>query len=291
VGTDRDGGFVPDGTRELSASPGADGGGRGRPGRRPLGPRVLRDWERTVPVEQLVGERVLRAQVLERTGRVLTASDGEPVESRTTVTFAVGPPTGVRFVDAPTRARRDKPLTVRATSDLTAVGVKEVLLLPRQAGGRRAAEGGRPGPRPAVETTPGVWQAPIPFGESKGLTDIGVQFVPNAGRPRGHVGRGGRAGSGRLRQAGAGPDPGPGRGRDPRPPGLEVALVDAAKAVKGTAKTQANGSFLFEDVAPGKYTLGVVKESTGREGTADVIVKPGKPETPTIELLLGRPKP
>ena len=73
---------------------------------------------------------------------------------------------------------------------------------------------------------------------------------------------------------------------------LEVVLSDDKGAEKGKAKTKADGTFAFEDVAPGKYRLAVTKASNGRVAAFPrkagdfLTLAPGGSATAELSLLL-----
>ena len=69
---------------------------------------------------------------------------------------------------------------------------------------------------------------------------------------------------------------------------LDVLLSDEKGVVKQKVKSGADGSFLFEGVAPGKYWAAASKpgSASDRQGHADFTVEPGKRATPRIDLYL-----
>ena len=63
---------------------------------------------------------------------------------------------------------------------------------------------------------------------------------------------------------------------------IEAAVAEAKTAVEGgdaeamKAKTEADGSFTFDNVKPGSYVLSATKEVANRKAEAKVTVKPGE---------------
>jgi hypothetical protein len=68
--------------------------------------------------------------------------------------------------------------------------------------------------------------------------------------------------------------------------GLKVSLLDATNAVKDTAKTNSEGEFVFEKVAPGSYTVTCADGAASTSGKDTVKVEVGKTAEATIKLEL-----
>lgn len=75
----------------------------------------------------------------------------------------------------------------------------------------------------------------------------------------------------------------------PRPqPGLTVILKtgDAKGPEKAKAVTQADGSFVFDQLAPGPYTLSTKKAVSYRQAEKQVQVTAGKTTDATLDLSI-----
>jgi hypothetical protein len=73
----------------------------------------------------------------------------------------------------------------------------------------------------------------------------------------------------------------------PRPQAnLDVELLDAHGKPAKMAKTTADGTYAFQGVAAGDYTISVVKPSSQRKGQAPVKVEPGSNIQANISLAL-----
>ena len=196
-----------------------------------------------------------------------------------------GPPEEVRFVDAPKRRRKDRPLTLTASGRSTSGVAQASFFLGKPVEGKpppnAAAVSGRP-----TDPDRTVWTAVLPLKADKpGPADVSVQFINAAGLSS--------FASIAVELTDGDPDKNdPGgitgtvlEGALPQP-NLEVVLKDDKGAEKGRAKTKDDGKFVFEKVPPGAYSLTVTKSATMREGTAHVSVEPNKTATAEIKLLM-----
>lgn len=239
---------------------------------------VLQDWRTTLPVEFLVGPRNLEARLMDEAGNILA-------QDAVRVIFDNAPPANIEFLGLPPQIAKDKPLNVRATSDMAVSGIKEVkFFLGKPVNG--AAPPGAPTVNgKLIDPKANLWEAVLPppgvngpvtitalFTSYAGLTGAGSQDAEamdaaDLNKPEPGV-IAGKVVEGTLAQA-----------------ELEVILADD-KEVKARTKTKPDGTYRFEAVPPGKYKLHVEKESTNRKADADAVVKPGETTTVTLELFL-----
>jgi len=244
----------------------------------PKGPLTLAtsvaDTEVSLPVDRLVGARLIRARMLDANGK-------EIARATRRVVFDGAAPRNVKFVDPPARAKAATPLAVRVAVDPPVSGVKEVnvflgkpvnnappanaMLIPAKADGDgwTATVPLGPGPVPADIT------AQVVSGSGKaGFATMTVELVPAAEFDKPKPGAiAGKVVEGEIAQ-----------------PGLTVTLSDDKGKEKAKATTKDDGTFKFAELPTGKYRVFAAKLSTGREKGEAVEVKPG--ETAAVELSL-----
>jgi hypothetical protein len=236
----------------------------------------IRDW--TVPLDttRWRGRHVLKARLVDAAGQELQHSLQELVVDET-------PPLHTRFVDAPAQAQKGVSLKLHAEgrdaeSDLATVHFFV----------GASADGKMPSGAAAVAATfepgRGTWTALVPLPDSPGKTVVSAQFVnrvglaqctstaielldvdPASARPAAIVGK---------------------VFEGPRPqPNLTVVLRDQDGRDKAKTQTQADGTFRFEGLPPGRYQLWCVKPESGRRVLLPVTVEPGA--TQRVDLALG----
>lgn len=251
---------------------------------------TLTDPAPTLPVEVLVGRRVIEARLIDRDGQPLRDPDGNEVVGRTRVVFDGAKPTGIEFLGLQPRMPQGKVMVVRATSDLPVSGVKEVAFF--------LGKPVKDGPPPAAVPVPGVlfdlqtneWRATLPIENLKGPQTVSVQFVSKAGQVRALPVEIELADPAELNT----PPPGSIRGtvtdNDFKQKGLKVFLYDAAAKPVKEAVTDANGLYEFKDMPAGTYFVYAYNVPTRRESKKRVDLKPGAKETIDLPLMLsGRP--
>lgn len=245
---------------------------------------TIQDWDLTFDTSHIVGPRVLRARLLSLEGSEIFTVD-QPV------TLVDRAPAQVRFIDAPRQALRGAPLALQAICFDPGEEIRQVFFFTG-----KPLDGKIP---PNIPTTTAtrqengqtMWSAQLPLGADKtGPTDISVQFVnraglssfatisvnvldklpPILGEIRGTVQEGMRL-----------------------QPNLEVVLRDdkgaAVKDEKGLKKkttTRADGTFLFENLPPGKYKVFTSKPVSNRKAETTVEVEAGKTAVVTLSLFL-----
>ncbi len=69
-------------------------------------------------------------------------------------------------------------------------------------------------------------------------------------------------------------------------PGVEVTLIDAKKMVKGSAKTDTKGVFVFENVEPGAYTVSSIVAVENLLGSAPINVPDKEKKDPSVTISL-----
>lgn len=239
---------------------------------------TVADPQPKLPVDQLVGTRVLLARLLDANGKELA-------RNRREVTFDGRRPQGVRFLDPPAKVPADKPLSLKAASDLPVSGVKEVHLFVG-----KPANDAPPPNAVLIEAKPAdgrtEWAAAVPLDGTKGPLDVSVRVTSKAGLVGFATVTIERVDAADLNK----PEPATVRGKllegTLAQPGLTVTLLDDKGKENAKAKTKDDGSFAFPDLAAGKYTLFAEKPSTGREKRLPVEVKAGEEKVVELGLLL-----
>lgn len=278
IGTETNGKFVADFTqRSIPAKARSLGVAFDPKGGLSLKATVA-DPEPKLPVDKLVGTRVILARLLDANGKELACN-------RRVVVFDGRRPQGVRFVSPPVRVPADKPLTVKATCDLPVSGVKEAHFFV-----------GKPvndAPPPtatliAAKPTDGrnEWAATIPLDGVKGPLNVSVRFTSKAGLVGFDTVTVERVDAAELSK----PAPAVVKGKVVEgtlpQPGLTVVLLDDKGKEKAKAKTKDDGSFAFGDLPAGKYTLFVEKTTTGRVKRLPVELAAGEEKAVELGLLL-----
>jgi hypothetical protein len=285
-----------DSTLDLSLGRERDGRFEARASRRFAGPRrawigmsppgpagailvdaSLDDWVHAFATAGIRGRYELRAQLRDAEGRLLeTASRPVVIED--------APPRWVRLDRPPKQARRGTTLGLRATGDVPASGIKEVVFFLG-----KPAPDGKP-PADAISSPgrlrpgdPPTWTASLALPADKlGPIEIRVRFVSGAGLALSDAAT--------VELLATDPVPtGSIRGRvleGPRPqPGLTVGLADGKGTKLRDATTDRDGAFAFEDVPVGKYIVTAARPITATQGRAEVEVKEGLPSSVEVELF------
>ncbi len=239
---------------------------------------TVSDPEPKLPVDKLVGKRVVLARLLDANGQELA-------RDRKVVVFDGRKPQEVRFLDPPAKVAADKPLSVKATCDLPVSGVKEVHFFvgkpandaPPQAAMLIAA-------KPADGRN--EWAATLQLDGAKGPLDVSVRFTSKSGLVGFATITVERVDAADVNK----PEPAGVKGKVVEgtlpQPGLTVVLFDDKGKEKATAKTKDDGAFAFIDLPPGKYTLVAEKASTGRVKRLPIELKAGEEKAVALGLLL-----
>jgi hypothetical protein len=237
----------------------------------------VRDWAVVWDTSRILGPRVLRARLLDAQGK-------EIAKAIQKVTIDGNPPTLARILGMPAKIKRGSPIKLHAEGSDPESGIAQVVFFVGQPKDDKI-----PANLPTIAAAPldrekTTWTASIQLPEDKkGPTLVSVQFTNGVGLVRYATA------TVELTDS----DPvglGSIRGKvfeGPRlQPGLEVILRDNNGKEKTRTRTQANGTFLFEDLAPGSYVIFCVKPDSLRRATVPVLVEPNKTTLGNVELSL-----
>jgi hypothetical protein len=237
---------------------------------------VLTDWDVLWDTPQLVGKRMLQAALVSAEGEIL-ATENKSVILDTT------PPVDVQFLKLPAKVRRGESLTVSASGTDPESGIASVKFFLGKPANNQPPPGLALVTGTPVAGSAGVWTATLALPDQPGPVPVGVVVENEAGLAASEsatievvndlpVAPGAIRGlvqEGELPQA-----------------GLTVTLLDAKGQEAKSTKTAADGSFQFEGLAPGTYTLTTRKVGTRRSATTPVKVEAGKTAAVTLRLLL-----
>jgi hypothetical protein len=241
---------------------------------------ALQDRMVELPTGKALGRRVLRARLLDASGRELAVHEQS-------VILDDRPPADVRFLLAPRQAGQGTVLSVRATATAPISGVREVrFALGRPVNGKLPDAVARIAGKPSA-ADPSVWEAKVPVPpDLLGSVELQAEFVSG-------VGVSGTASADvEVLTAAEAAKPKPATIRGVVVEGeyfradLDVVLTDDKGAEKGKSKTDEKGRFVFENLPPGKYTLSSAKPDGTRKGSTPVEVKPGETAQVKVELYL-----
>jgi hypothetical protein len=252
------------------------------------------DWRFAWDVNKVVGERTIRARLLDDKGKTLLSTVGKPVEAVTDkVTFVDTPPEGVKIeAQMPVFVQKDtEPLEIRATTTDPKDLIKEVNFFVGK------PEQGKDGPvvPKTVTTVPGDlqedeskglwWTAKLPLPPGlKGPVEISVQFanqvdlssfntaVVQVVAPAVPVAATTGTITGKVKV-----------GNLPQP-NVAVTLKDPKGKVIANATTNVMGEFEFKKVQPGDYKVFANKDIPKRKGSKDAKVNAGETTKTEVEL-------
>jgi hypothetical protein len=237
---------------------------------------TVRDWDAAFDATGIVGRRIIRARLLEAGGHTICAAQ-QPIVLDDT------PPEGVQLLDPPMRTAKGVPLTLvaRGSDDLS--GIAHATFF---AG--RVVEGKLPSDAPTaigkLDAAGMQWTAVLELPpEAQGRIPVGVQFTNGVGLSTFAAATIEIVNPAALSMAKV-------QGsvlEGPRPQaGLDVLLKDEKGTEIGRTKTGDDGTFAFEQVAPGKYTVASSKPAALRKAEAKVTVEAGKIATCALHLEL-----
>lgn len=226
------------------------------------------------------GRRLLRVLLFDNTG-------AEVDEAEMTVVFDDSPPDKIRFFDVPAQARKDQPLLVKATGSDNESGIAKVnFYIGKPVDGKMPATALPIEGVPIADSDKTQWSAKIQLTPAlKGPTDITVEFVNGVGLSSFatttiDVTDGENKGPGKIKGVVL-------EGARPQPNLIVVLHEGKEKTTDKDQKTMTkpDGTFEFDGVAPGSYTVSTFKESSGRKGAQPAVVLPGQTVEVTIMLF------
>jgi hypothetical protein len=247
----------------------------------------IHDWNTELDTAGIAGERELRLQARKKQDKSLLAEGAAPVTLDST------PPEGVQLLGLPAKAPLGTGLVVQATGNDPESGIREVVFFV----GKPPADGKLP---PTVETVPGtpltakqgVWTGSLLLpADKKGPTFISTRFTNGAGMHTFALASLVLFDPADIKGSSGTPlKPGRIQGKVVEGPlpqaNLEVLLRDDKGVEKDRAKTKEDGTFLFENVAPGAYRVSTAKSASRTKGEQPVRVKAD--ETEKVEIKLYR---
>jgi len=238
---------------------------------------MIRDWHVEMDTLRIKGRRWLMARLTDAAGQVFRTALVE-------VVLDDSAPEKVRLVDVPAKWRKTEALPLQAVGMVPVAGLKEVNFF-----FGRPVENKLPPNTPTFAGAPlndarTDWAVKIPLtGERKGPTDVSVEFKSMTGLSAFATA------SIELIEPDAPAEPGKIEGTVVEGPraqgGLTVVLRDEKNEVKAQTTTEADGTYKFENVKPGKYRVTASKTVAKRSADKPVEVTPGA--TVRLDLSLG----
>lgn len=240
---------------------------------------AVRDWQAVFDTTRILGQRILRARLLDETGI-------EIQQVQQSILIASSSPGVVRFLDPPAKVKRGSTIDVRARAQDTESGIAQVTFFLGKPVDGKIPPGATTFAGVPVDVSRAVWAARIPLpADTKGPIPVSVQFVNKIGLAS--------FDSTAIEQAEVESEAnGPGKitGKvveGPRAqPNVEVVLRDLKGVEKARTKTKADGSFTFDNVKPGRYSLFSIKPDSQRRATVTVTVEPNKTAAAALNLSL-----
>lgn len=238
----------------------------------------IADWTPRFDTQSIVGPRTLRARLVDPSGK-------EIVSAQQSIVLDNSPPVA-KIVPTPAQVKKGTVLQVQAQGVDPDSGVAQVVFFLG-----KAEKGEIPPSVPRFKAAPmnregTQWIASLPMpAEQKGPLTVSVQVVNHAGLASVDAvtidvtdKEPGKTGLGEV------------QGRvveGPRPqPNLTVVLMDAAGKEIARTRTLPDGSYRFDQVAPGRYRVLCVKPESQRRAVMDVNVEPDRPSRADLALVL-----
>ncbi len=238
----------------------------------------IADWTATFDTNNIVGARELQARLIDSAGKVIA-------QIRQPMVIDDSPPLA-RIVPLPAQAKKGSVLQVQAEGTDPESGIAQVVFF-----FGRPDKGEAPPGAPRFKAIPATrdqtfWMAALLIpAEHKGPLFISVQVVNHAGlasidtvtlevterEP-------GKTGLGEIRGKVT---------EGPRPqPNLLVTLLDEGGKEIAKTRTQADGSYAFGKLAPGRYRVVSVKPESQRRAALDVTVEADRAVRAELALAL-----
>jgi hypothetical protein len=238
----------------------------------------VQDWSIPLDTQRLLGKHELRARLLDANGKEI---------SKTFHTLIVddSQPANAQFLKPPARAKRGTTVTLQATA-ASEVGIKDAQFFLGKPIDKKLPPNVALLPGKAADKGQTVWEVKFPLPEDrKGPTDISVMFTSQAGLTS--------YATTTIELLDTDPaKTGPGRIKgkvvfaELAQADLDVILRNEKKQEVARAKSSKSGTFVFENVAPGKYTVYCRKVQNQRAGSADAVVEPNQDTEVTVNLTL-----
>ena len=235
----------------------------------------VNDWKLNIDASNLVGRRVLKSTLMNKTSSIARCEHPISLDDR--------PPRSVRFVDFDRRqpGSRTKWIKASALSELT--GINEISVFFGAPENGEVPENAELIRLELANASQNIWASPLEFpsklGKQKitavatnkaGLSTFETTQVLvvdpdtfNSGTILGQVFEGVR-----------------------KQPNLPVVLIDQEGNPIAETKTEFDGTFIFEAVPSGDYTVKSVKKTTGRTGANRVKVESGQKKVIEISLRM-----
>jgi Carboxypeptidase regulatory-like domain len=238
----------------------------------------ISDWTATFDTRSIVGARELQARLIDAAGKVIA-------QSRQPIVIDDSPPIA-RIVPTPAQVKRGSVLQVQAEGADPESGIAQVVFFFGQ-----PDKGEAPPGAPRFKAIPAsrdrsFWMAALLIpADHKGPLAISVQVVNHAGLASTDTvtlevteNDPGKTGLGEIRGKVT---------EGPRPqPNLLVTLLDERGKEIARTRTQADGTYSFGQLAPGRYRVIAVKPESQRRAVLDVSVEPDRPVRADLPLAL-----
>jgi Carboxypeptidase regulatory-like domain len=239
---------------------------------------TIDDWTATFDTRAIVGARAVRARLIDAGGKELSqAGQGILIDD--------SPPIA-RIAPTPAQVKKGTALQVQAQAADPESGVAQVVFF-----FGRPDKGEIPLSAPRFKAAPAnreatQWSATLPIpADHKGALAISIQVINHAGMATIDTvtlevtdREPGKTGLGEIRGKVV---------EGPRPqPNLTVILTDERGKELARTRTQADGSYVFAQVAPGRYRVVCVKPESQRRAILGVIVEPDRMARADLALSL-----
>jgi hypothetical protein len=239
----------------------------------------LQDWQLPVDTSRLLGKHDILLRLLDRNGK-------EIAKALQTIVVGDSAPEGAQILNAPKAAKRGSKVILQAKASDLETGIKEAQFFVGKPVDNKVPPGATTFKTVPTDKAGSTWKAEVTLPEDKkGPTEVTVQFTNQVG-----LSTFATATIDLMDTDPAKTGPGRIKGKvvlgELGQPGLEVSLRGDKGAEIAKTKTRADGTFVFEGVAPGKYTLYCRNNAAQRHGTANAVVEANKDTEVTVSLTL-----